>query len=353
MIEPMLDEFGLPSETEGVLGIQIFKASRGYAEPTLFEASGAGLNGVRLRLGVLPDEYLQLCALAGAQVRNLLSGVGRDAVPFADRLQSSLDRVRAEFQFATRPMAALLGWRATSIRRREPLAEWDWVDFAEEHARGEEVREEVHAALDRVSAVLSLGLGQLLEDRVATHTFWIAPNQRPVRVLREEGGSLEEFTTSHASPPRGEIEQWIHQVSRVPPALYDLIVEPLGLLAAARALEPSWRRFTLGWAVLDRLARNVGKRFDDQIVVDQRKCRSCGADVTARKPGVRQRVEELMRVLDLPELDHLVAELKRVNDVRGDSHGGDLPDGSELLAPERLASVILRAIVDDPGRVHI
>jgi hypothetical protein len=353
MIEPMLDKFGVPSETEGVLGIQIFKASRGYAEPGLFEASGAGLDGVRLRLGVLPDEYLQLRALGGAQAVNLLSGLGHDAVPFADRFESILDQVRTEFQFATRPMGTLLGWRATSIHRREPFAEWDWVDFEVVHARGVVLRKEVHAALDRLAAAVSLGLGHLIEDRVETHTFWIAPDRRPVRVLRGEVGTPEVFTMGDAGPPRGDIEEWIQLVSRVPPALYDLIVEPLGLLAAARALEPSWRRFTLGWAVLERLAGNVGAKFDDQVEVEQRTCRSCGEDISARTPGPVQRLEALVRALGLPKPDDLAGELRRINSLRGRSHGGYIPDGADLLAPEGLASTILRRIVSDPGRVPI
>jgi hypothetical protein len=351
MIEAMLDKFGVPSETEGVLGIQVFKASRGYAEPGLVEASGAGLDGVRVWLGVLPDEYLQLRALGGAQLQNVASGFDRAPVPFANRFQSILDQERAEFQFATRPMAALLGWRATSIRRREPLGGWDWVDLAEEYARGVELREGVHAALDRVAAALSLGLGQLLEDRMATHTFWIAPDRQPVVVLRGEAGSVEVFTTSHAGSPHGEIEEWIQRVSRLPPTVYDLIEEPLGLLAAARALESGWRRFTLGWAVLERIAGNVGARFDDQVAVEQRTCPSCGAGITERTPGPVQRLKALVHALGLPEPDDLAAELSRINNLRGRSHGGHIPDGADLLAPERLASTILHGIVSDPERV--
>jgi hypothetical protein len=353
MILAMLEEFGVPSDLEGVLGMQIFKASRGYAEPSLFEASGAGLDGARLRLGVLPDEYLELRAIGGAQAENLLTGLGRAAVPYADRVKAALDRVKAEFEFGGRPMAVLVGWRATSIRRREPLGGWDWVDLVAEHARGRALHEELHAALDRVAAALSLGLGQLLEDRVATHTFWVAPDQGPVRVLREAVGGVEVSTLDRGASPRGEIEDWIQKVAGVPPAVHDAIVEPLGLLAAARALEPSWRRFTLGWAVLERLAGNVGAGFDDQIEVQQRTCPSCGADITERIPSPRLRLEALMRVLALPDADDLADELRRVNKVRARSHAGDIPDGFDLLAPERLASVILEAIVADPGRVQV
>jgi hypothetical protein len=54
-----------------------------------------------------------------------------------------------------------------------------------------------------------------------------------------------------------------------------------------------------------------------------------------------------MRVLDMEEQ---VGELNRINDLRGRSHGGEIPD-ADALAPEQLAGAILRGIVDDPGRV--
>jgi len=346
----MLEEFGVPNETEGVLGIQVFNALRGYAEPSTFEIPSEELDGVRLRLGVLPDQYLDLRALGAAQVEHLLSGLNR-AVPFHERVEAALERERTEFRFASRPMAALIGWRATSISRREPIAEWDWADMEAEYARVTGLREEVHAALDRQAAVLSVGLPELIEDRAATHTFVVAPAQRPMVVIRGEVGTPGIYTTEHGEPPRAEIDNWIERVSRVPAALFDAIEEPLGLLAAARALEPSWRRFTLGWAVLERLAGNVGSLLDDQIVVEQRHRPSCGADLTDRKPGARQRLEELIRVLHLREADDLVDELNRVNKVRGRSHGGHIANGLDLLAPERLASAILRGIVADPGRV--
>jgi hypothetical protein len=341
----MLDEFGVPSDAEGLLGIQVFKALRGFRVPSVFEIPSEELDGVRLRLGELPDEYFKLRALAAAQAENALSGLKPER--FRERFAAVFGEARAESGFGSRPITALVGWRATSIRRREPLAGWDWVDLGGEHDRGIELREEVHAALDRSAAGLSLGLSEFLEDRLATHSFWIAPGLEPVVVLRGLVGTAEVYAWNDGEPPRTGIEGWIEQVSRVPPTVDDAISEPLALLATARALEPSWRRFTLGWAVLDRLAGKVGARFDDQIVVEQRKCPSCGADVTPRKPGARRRVEELLQVFGRAEL---VPELNRINELRGRSHGGDIPD-DDLLAPERLGSAILEGIVSNPERI--
>jgi hypothetical protein len=211
----------------------------------------------------------------------------------------------------------------------------------------------VHASLDHSAARLSLGLSEFLGDRVATQTFWVAPGLRPVVVLREAVGTASVYQTEDGAPPIRELQERIEQMTRVPSTVNEAIVEPLGLLATARGLEPSWRRFTLGWAALERLARNVGARFDDSVVVEQRLCPSCGADVTDRTPSPRRRLEALLRALELPDADALAAELLRINELRGRSHGGDLPDGTDLVAPERLASTILRSIVDDPGRVDI
>lgn len=80
----------------------------------------------------------------------------------------------------------------------------------------------------------------------------------------------------------------------------------------------------------------------------QRACPSCGAEITERTPGPVQRLQALVRALGLPEPDDLAAELRRINNLRGRSHGGHIPDGVDLLAPERLASTILHGIVSDP-----
>jgi hypothetical protein len=178
-------------------------------------------------------------------------------------------------------------------------------------------------------------------------------NQPPVVVIRGMAGSAELTVTSKDELPRPEIEEWIEKASRVSPTLYDAISEPLGLLAAARARESGWLRFTLGWAVLERLAANVGSVFDGQIVVEQRRCQSCGADITDRRPTLRPRLEKLVHELALPQARDLTNELARINNLRGRSHAGEIPDGSDLLAPERLAAAILKGIVSEPTRVPL
>lgn len=69
----MLDQFGVPGETEGLLGIQVFKGELGYAEPGVFEVPSDELDGVRLRLGPLPDEYFELRALAATQNASVIA----------------------------------------------------------------------------------------------------------------------------------------------------------------------------------------------------------------------------------------------------------------------------------------
>ena len=288
----MLHELGVPSELEGLVSIQVFKAGRGYADSASFEVSEDQLDGAHLRIGDLPDEYLRVRALGGAQLDAHLCGITGGGMPLAARVEGVFERDRTEFPFRSRPMAMLLGWRETRVRRREPVDGWDWVDLAAEHERGVELRREVHARLDRLAAALSIGLGDLIEDRVATHHFWVAPGETPVVVIRGVAGSAEAHVRSHAAFPRAEVEEWIERISGLPPTLSDALSESLRLLATAGATERSWLRFTLGWAALERLASEIGSTLDDQIVVEQRRCHSCGADVTERTrrsgPGLKR-----------------------------------------------------------------
>jgi hypothetical protein len=325
----------------------LFKASRGHTGSEIFDLSSRQLDGARLRLGPAPDEYLRLRGLLAAQLEDILSGF-KD---FDARLERATDRERRNFQFANRPMALLIGWRKTTVRRRRPLDGWDWVDLVHEHQRGVELREAIHQELDRLAAALAVGLGEFLEDRVATHRFWIAPKRSPVVVIRESVGSVEVFQVSEASLPRTRVEEWIDRVSRLPEGLSAAIAEPLNLLAASKVIEPSWLRFTFGWAALERLATELGSRFDDKIVVEQRRCPSCGADVTDRRPTIRPRLHALMGALDMPGQRDLKAELARINRVRGRSHVGEIPEGTDLLAPERLASGIVRTVIENPGKI--
>lgn len=101
---------------------------------------------------------------------------------------------------------------------------------------------------------------------------------------------------------------------------------------------------------MERLGTELGKRFDDLIAIQQPQCPSCGAQLPRRKPGVRARIEQLMRVLKMARLTELTAELARVNALRGRSHGGRIPEGPDLLAPERLAGTILQAVIERPEK---
>jgi hypothetical protein len=343
----MLQELGVPSDLEGLVGVQLFKASRGHAGSEMFEVSSRQLDGARLRLGLAPDEYLQLRGLLAAQLEDILSGF-KD---FDARLERANERERRNYEFAKRPMALLIGWRETAVRRRRPLDDWDWVDLVHEHRRGVELREAIHRELDCLAAALAVGLGEFLEDRVATDSFWTAPKCLPVVVIRESVGSAEAFQVSEASFPRTQAEEWIDRISQLPEALSAAIAEPLNLLAASKAIEPGWLRFTFGWAALERLATELGSRFDDKIVVEQRRCPSCGADVTDRRPTIRPRLHALMGALEMPDEHNLKSELARINGLRGRSHVGEIPEGTDLLAPERLASGIVRAAIEDPGRI--
>lgn len=343
----MLQELGVPTDLEGLVCLQLFKASRGYAGSEIFEVSCRGADGARLRLGLLPDEYLRLRGLLAAQLEDTLSGFKE----FDSRLERATERERRDFQFRARPMALLVGWRSTPVSRRDPLDDWDWVDLVHEYGRGVGLRQAIHQDLDRLAASLAVGLGMFLEDRVATHNFWVAPEHSPVVVIRESVGSAEVFQTSAAAFPRVQVEEWIESVLGLPEAISEAVAEPLDLLAAAKAIDPGWLRFTLGWAALERLASELGRRFDDGILVEQKRCPSCGADVTDRRPTIRPRLQALMAALDMPEQRDLTAELARINRLRGRSHVGEIPEGTDLLAPERLAIGIVRAVIENPGKI--
>ena len=311
-----------------------------------------GVDGAVLHLGVLPDDYVQLRARTMAQLDALLSRFTADTTSFPDRLTAAIEREHAEFQFNKRPMAVLIGWRATAVRRREPIDGWDWVDLRAEYQHGLALRDEVHDALGRVSAAIALRFPELLEDRVDTRSFWIALEHDPVVVPRfEAGGSVEAFVNSAQPFPRTEMEQWSAALSGLRPDLYDAIADPLRLLAAARAEPSGWLRFTLGWAVLETLAANVGSAFDSELVVEQRRCPSCGYAISSRNPTLRPRLTHLINTLDVAEPERLTEELKRLNKTRGRSHVGVIPEESEARAPERVASKILEAVVGSPDRL--
>jgi hypothetical protein len=348
----MLTALGVPETLEGFVGVQLFKTGRGYAEPVKSEAPALGLDGAVLRLGELPDDYVQLRARTMAQADAILSRLTADTTPFPDRLSAAIERERAEFERDKRPMAILIGWRATAVRRRSPSDKWDWVDLRAEYDRGLALRNEVHDALGRVAAAVSLRFPELLEDWVDTRSFWIAPKQDPVVVPRlGAGGSVEVFATSGEPFPPREMEQWTETFARLPPDVYDAVGDPLRLLAAARAEQSGWLRFTLGWAVLETLAANVGSAFDSQIAVEQRRCPNCGHEISSRNPTLRPRLRHLINALDLPEPERLAGELKRLNRTRGRSHVGVIPEESEARAPERLAAQILEAVVSSPDRI--
>jgi hypothetical protein len=180
----MLTALGVPETLEGFVGVQLFKTGRGYAEPVKSEAPALGLDGAVLHLGELPDDYVQLRARTMAQVDAILSRLTADTTPFPDRLSTAIERERAEFERDKRPMAILIGWRATAVRRRSPIDKWDWVDLRAEYERGLALRNEVHDALGRVAAAISLRFPELLEDWVDTRSCWIAPKRDPVVVPR-------------------------------------------------------------------------------------------------------------------------------------------------------------------------
>jgi hypothetical protein len=104
----MFAALGVPERLEGFVGVQLFKAGRGYAEPVKAEAPAVGLDGAVLHLGELPDDYVQLRARSMAQLDALLSRFTADTTRFEDRLNAAIERERTEFQFDKRPMAILI-----------------------------------------------------------------------------------------------------------------------------------------------------------------------------------------------------------------------------------------------------
>ena len=348
---PMLTELGVPDDLEGIVAIQVFKAGRAYATPSSLDMAGRGLDGAHLLAGELPDAYIQARILEAALRQAILMGTLGAGKPLEEHLRAAQERDTSDNLWRSRPMAVLVGWRATAVRQRTPVGEYDWADLGAEHQRGLELRAELHGAVGRLAVGLRLELGELLMDRVASHSFWVAPSHPPVIVLGEFIGSVEVTTGSTKSFPREEVEEWARELAAIPASLYDAIEEPLDLLAAARAIEPNWTRFTLGWGALERLATNVGSRFDSQITVEQRACERCGAPITSRRPGPRQRLLALVNALALPNSSDLAEELARLHDIRGASHGGTIPDGADLVSPERLAEQILRAIVTEGEKI--
>ena len=347
----MLSELGVPDDLEGIVGIQVFKARRSYARPSGLNVVGRELDGAHLLCGELPDAYIEARILDLALRDAILMGTVGAGKPLEEHFRSVRERDQSENLWRSRPMAVLVGWRSTAVRRHTSDGEYGWADIAAEHERGLVLRAELHGALGRLAIGLGLELGEALMDRVASHSFWVAPRRSPVIVLGEFSGSADVTTGSTDPFPSEEVDEWARKLGAMPAPLYHAIEESLDLLAAARATEPNWTRFTLGWGALERLATNVGSTFDDKIAVEQRSCNQCGATVTARKPGPRKRLEALVDALSLPAGPSVKAELARVNRVRGASHVGKIPEGAGLVSPEKLAEQILRAIVAAPTAV--
>jgi hypothetical protein len=347
----MLSELGVPDDLEGIVGIQVFKARRSYAEPSSVNLAARDLDGARLLCGELPTAYIEARILDEALRNAILMGTVGAGKPFDEHFRLVRERDDREKLWRSRPMAVLIGWQSTPVRRHASDGEYGWADIAAEHHRGLVLRAKLHAALGRLAVGLGLELGEALMDRVASHTFWVAPRRSPVIVLGEFSSSADVTTGSTEPFPSAEVDEWARKLHAVPAAVCQAIEEPLDLLAAARATEPNWTRFTLGWGALERLATNVGSKFDDSIAVEQRFCDRCGAAVTTRKPGPRQRLEALIDALALPAGASLKEELARINRARGKSHAGKIPEGAELLSPEKLAEQILRAIAATPGTI--
>jgi hypothetical protein len=349
----MLAELGVPDDLEGIVGIQVFKARRAYAERSALDLPWRGLDGAHLILGELPDAYIEARILDAALRNAILLGIVGAGRPLEEHFRTVRERDEREGMWRSRPMTILVGWQRTAVLQRTPIGDYDWADISAEHDRGLKLRAELHEALGRLAVGVGLELGEALMDRVATHSFWIAPSRPPVIVLGEFSGSLDLSTGSMEPFPRDATTRWAQKLTVLPAELCLDLEESLDLLAAARATELNWTRFTLGWGALERLANNIGSRFDDQIIVEQRSCAQCGAAITSRKPSPRRRLEALADALALPTRSNVTAELGRATAIRGASHVGKIPNGTDLMLPERLAEQFLRAVVDQPTKIPI
>lgn len=284
----MLERLGVPDQFEGIVGIQVFKSRRWYPEPAVFEVRGPGLDGACLRVGEVEDAYLQARTLDAAWRKHILLWTVGAAKSLDEHLAEEIEEARADQLLQSRAFATLVGWRT------EPLPQAsdpnDPSSASDELARGVRLRTELHLAIGRLGAALALGLGDAIMDRIAGHSFWVSPSRDPTIVLGEFSASGDLSVPSSLPFPRAEVESWITAISSFPLWLYEALVEPLELIAAAKATEGSWVRFTLGWAALERLATNLGSRFDNSITVEQRRCQNCGHLITARKPTIVPRL---------------------------------------------------------------
>jgi hypothetical protein len=343
----MLEQLGVPDSFEGLVGIQIFKTRRWHLEPAIFQVAGPKLDGASLRVGELEDAYLQARALDAAWRKHILLWTVGAAKSLDAHLAEEMAGVRTDQTLQSRAFATLVGWRTESLPLASEADDPTWAP--NELARGVQLRTELHLAIGRLAAVLAVGLGDLILDRVAQHSFWVAPSRDPTIVLGEFSASCDLSAPSSSPFPRSEVENWIASISSSPPWLYETLAEPLELIAAAKATEGDWVRFTLGWAALERIAISLGSRFDNSIMVEQRRCDNCGHPVTARKPTVIPRLVAVANAVGLPVRN----ELTRINRVRGRSHIGRLPEGAEAAEPERLAGLIVQRIIADPNRISV
>jgi hypothetical protein len=103
-------------------------------------------------------------------------------------------------------MAIPIGWRATAVRPRSPIDKWDGVDLHAEYERGLALRNDVHDALGRVAAAISLRFPKLLEDWVDALILDCSEAGSGRSTSTRAGGSVEVFVTSGDPFHRGEIE---------------------------------------------------------------------------------------------------------------------------------------------------
>jgi hypothetical protein len=343
----MLEQLGVPDSFEGLVGIQVFATRRWHSEQANFEVAGQGLGGACLRIGEIEDAYLRARALDAAWRKHILLWTVGAAKPLDEHLAEELEAVRADETLQSRPFSTLIGWREERLPSTGEAD--DPTEASSELARGVRLRAELHQAIGRLGAALAVGLEDVILDRIAQHSFWVTPSRDPAIVLGEFSASGEVSARSSLPFPRSEVERWIETLSSSPPWLHEALAQPLELIAAAKAAEESWVRFTLGWAALERIATSVGSQLDNSITVDQRHCDNCGHPVTDRKPTVLPRLNAVASAVGLSIQD----ELKRINRVRGRSHIARLPEGSEVMQPERLAGLIVERIIADPSQIPI